>query len=220
MKGGKSNFLRFIEPFGKKLRIWFERTHFELDDPRSKKAQIWFIVSSVLLAAVFILVFFLITRNWVNIVAGGLVLALLPFAVSLARWTKEAALEEKRWKAYKRFLGDFSAMKDAGPNLLQIWERHLVYATALGVADKLLDNLDLVAKEFKAGVPAAVWYHAYGAGSGRGPGGMASLQSLGASFANLANLSSLSMIGSRDEFDRYNDTGCVRHSGYLARRYL
>jgi len=189
-KGGKSNFLRFVEPFGKELRIWFERTHFELDDPRSKKAQIWFIVSSVLLAAVFILVFFLITRNWVNIVAGGLVLALLPFAVSLARWTKEAALEEKRWKAYKRFLGDFSAMKDAGPNLLQIWERHLVYATALGVADKLLANLDLVAKEFKAGVPAAVWYHAYGAGSGRGPGGMASLQSLGASFANLANLSS------------------------------
>jgi uncharacterized membrane protein len=190
MKGGKSNFLRFIEPFGKELRIWFERTHFKLDDPRSKKAQVSFIAISVLLAVVFILVFFLINRNWVNIVAGGLVLVSLPFAISLARWTPEAALEEKKWKAYKKFISDFSAIKDAGPGLLQIWERHLVYATALGVADKLLSNLDLVAKEFKAGVPAAVWFHAHAAGSGGGPGGAASLQSLGASFANLANLSS------------------------------
>lgn len=189
-KGGKTNFLRFIEPFGKELRAWFERKHFKLDDPRSKKAQILFIVSAVLLAAVFVLTFFLVTRNVANIVAGFLVLVSLPFTMSLARWTKEAALEEKRWKAYKKFISDFSAMKDAGPNLLQIWERHLVYATALGVADKLLSNLDLVAKEFNAGVPVAVWYHAYGAGSGRGPGGTASLQSMSASFANLANLSS------------------------------
>jgi uncharacterized membrane protein len=189
-KGGKTNFLRFIEPFGKELRTWFERNHFELDDPGSKRAQILFIISSVLLAAVFVLVFFLITRNWVNIVAGGLVLVSLPFAMSLARWTPEAALEEKRWEAYKRFISDFSAMKHAGPGLLQIWERHLVYATALGVADKLLANLDLVAKEFRAGVPAAVWYHSYAAAGGRGLGGAASLESLGASFANLANLSS------------------------------
>jgi uncharacterized membrane protein len=189
-RGGKSNFLRFVKPFGKKLRAWFERTHFQLDDPRSKKAQIWFITASVLLAALFILSFFLVTRNLVNMITGALVLALLPFAISLARWTKEAALEEKRWKAYRKFISDFSAMKDAGPGLLQIWEQHLVYATALGVADKLLANLDLVAKEFKSGVPAAVWFHPYGAAGGRGPGGTASLQSLGASFANLANLSS------------------------------
>jgi uncharacterized membrane protein len=189
-RGGKTNFLRFVEPFGKELRTWFEHTHFELDDPRSKKAQILFIISAVLLATLFVLVFFLTGKNWVYIVTGGLMLLSLPFAVSLARWTKEGALEEKRWEAYKKFISDFSAMKDAGPGLLQIWEQHLVYATALGVADKLLENLDLVAKEYNAGVPAAVWYHAYGAGSGRGPGGTASLQSLGASFANLANLSS------------------------------
>lgn len=189
-KGGKTKFLMFIEPFGKDLRSWFERKHFKLDDPRSKKAQILFIVSAVLLAAAFFLTFFLVTRNVANLVAGFLVLVSLPFAMSLARWTPEAALEEKRWKAYKKFISDFSAMKDAGPGLLEIWEQHLVYATALGVADKLLSNLDLVAKEFNAGVPAALWYHAYGAGSGRGPGGTASLQSMGASFANLANLSS------------------------------
>ena len=189
-KGGKTNFLRFVKPFGKILRAWFERTHFELDDARSKNAQIWFIVASVLLAAIFMMSFFLGPRNLANIIAGAVVLALLPFSISLARWTPEAALEEKRWKAYRKFISDFSAMKDAGPGLLEIWERHLVYATALGVADKLLGNLDLVAKEYNAAVPAVVWYHAYGAGSGRGPGGAASLQSLGASFANLANLSS------------------------------
>jgi uncharacterized membrane protein len=190
MKGGKSNFLRFIEPFGKELRTWFELRHFELDDPRSKKAQILFIISGVLLAAIFILIFFLVNRSLVNIIVGGLVLACLPFAKALARWTPEAALEEKKWEAYKKFISDFSAMKDAGPSLLQIWEQHLVYATALGVADKLLSNLDLVAREFRAGVPAAVWYHPYGVGSGSGIGGAASLQSFSASFANLASLSS------------------------------
>jgi len=187
--GGKTNFLRFVEPFGKGLRSWFERTHFELDDPQSKKAQVLFIVAAVFLAALFILVFFLAGKNWIFLVVCGPVLLSLPFSVSLARWTPEAALEEKRWEAYKKFISDFSAMKEAGPRLLQIWEQHLVYATALGVADKLLANLDLVAKEYNAAVPAVVWYHAYGAG-GRGPGGTASLQSMSASFANLANLSS------------------------------
>jgi uncharacterized membrane protein len=189
-KGGKTNFLRFIEPFGKKLRTWFEAKHFELDDPRSKKAQILFIVATVLLAAACFLTFFFIARYLAIIIAGFLMLVSLPFAISLARWTPEAALEEKRWKAYKKFISDFSAMKDAGPGLLQIWEQHLVFATALGVADKLISNLDLVAREYQAGVPAAVWFHPYGAVSGRGMGGTASLESLGASFSNLANLSS------------------------------
>lgn len=189
-KGGKTNFLRFIEPYGKKLRVWFETKHFELDDSRSKKAQILFVISAVLLAVAFFLVFFFITRNVAIVITGFLILVTLPFAMSLARWTPEAALEEKRWKAYKRFISDFSAMKDAGPDLLQIWEQHLVYATALGVADRLISNLDLVAKEYNAGVPAAVWFYPYGAVSGMGMGGAASLESLGASFSNLANLSS------------------------------
>ena len=115
-------------------------------------------------------------------------IALLPFSHGLARWTPEAALEEKKWKAYKKFISDFSAMKDAGPSLLPMWEEHLVYATALGVADKLLSNLKMVAEEYRQGVPAAAWYYPRGGGM---PGeGFTSLDSFSSSFSNLQNLSS------------------------------
>ncbi|MDD3643883.1 MAG: DUF2207 domain-containing protein, partial [Candidatus Krumholzibacteria bacterium] len=95
------------------------------------------------------------------------------------------------WTAFKRFMSDFSAMKDAGPSLLPLWERYLVYAAALGVADKLLKNLELVAREYDTAVPAVMWFHpAAAAGAGGAAAQAAGLESVGASIANLQALSS------------------------------
>ncbi len=83
-------------------------------------------------------------------------------------------------------------MKDAGPSLLPLWEHYLVYAVALGVADKLINNLKLVAMEYKTPVPMAVWFHPMHASS-FGPGGIGKgLSSLDAMTASLSNLESLS----------------------------
>ena len=192
MKGSKSNFLLFIKPFGEKMREWFEAKYFKLDDPRSEKAKLWYLAASLTVFVVCILLFFLKTRHPAIMILGIGSLAALPLSVSLSRWTPEATLEEKRWKAYKKFMSDFSAMKEAGPDLLPLWEKHLVYATALGIAAKLLSNLEMVAKEYRQTVPVAAWYFPRAAsGMVAGPGGgYASLESLSVSFSNLANLSS------------------------------
>lgn len=52
------------------------------------------------------------------------------------RRTPEGVLEVRRWEAFRRFMADFSAMKEAGPTLVDLWESDLVDATALGVSEE------------------------------------------------------------------------------------
>jgi uncharacterized membrane protein YgcG len=42
-----------------------------------------------------------------------------------------------KWAAFRRFLEEFSSLDDAPALAVVIWEHHLVYATALGVADEV-----------------------------------------------------------------------------------
>jgi uncharacterized membrane protein YgcG len=60
----------------------------------------------------------------------------------------EPELRERmaRWRAFRRFLEKFSSLPDAPAMAVIIWERYLVYATALGVAKT-------VEKQVKALVP-------------------------------------------------------------------
>jgi uncharacterized membrane protein len=51
-----------------------------------------------------------------------------------------------KWRAFRRFLTDFSSLPEAPTLAVVIWEQYLVYATALGVADE-------VEKQVKALIP-------------------------------------------------------------------
>lgn len=48
-----------------------------------------------------------------------------------------------RWKAFKKFLEDFSTFEDYPLPSIIIWEHYLVYATSFGIADKVMDQLKL-----------------------------------------------------------------------------
>lgn len=52
-----------------------------------------------------------------------------------------------KWRAFRRFLAEFSTLPEAPTLAVVIWEQYLVYATALGVADQ-------VEKQVKALIPA------------------------------------------------------------------
>jgi len=56
------------------------------------------------------------------------------------------------WKAFRRFVEDFSALDMAEIPSLVIWEHYLVYATVLGIADKVIEQLAVLYPE--AGQPA------------------------------------------------------------------
>lgn len=66
------------------------------------------------------------------------------FEKILGRWTPEGKLYYKRWDNFKKYLTDFSALKEHPPESIKIWDRYLVYATSLGVAKEVLHNMSLV----------------------------------------------------------------------------
>ena len=49
-----------------------------------------------------------------------------------------------RWKAFKKFLEDFSQMQTHEIPSLIIWEHYLVYAVTLGVAKEVIKQLEIV----------------------------------------------------------------------------
>lgn len=100
-------------------------------------------------------------------IAGGIVMAGLidsPLGLSLIpvalvgmtiahilirpRIGQEARERVARWRAFRRFLTEFSSLPEAPALAVIIWEQYLVYATALGVADE-------VEKQVKALIPPA-----------------------------------------------------------------
>ncbi|PIT85093.1 hypothetical protein COU36_05270, partial [Candidatus Micrarchaeota archaeon CG10_big_fil_rev_8_21_14_0_10_59_7] len=50
----------------------------------------------------------------------------------MANRTQEGAEQNARWLAFKRFVSDFTLLKEKPPESVVVWERYLVYATALG----------------------------------------------------------------------------------------
>jgi len=58
--------------------------------------------------------------------------------VPLRARTKEGALHLARWKAFKKYIEDFSDFKQKPVMDIILWEKYLVYATSLGVADKVI----------------------------------------------------------------------------------
>lgn len=80
------------------------------------------------------------------IVAFGIVMLIFSgtFEKVLGRWTPEGKLYYKRWNNFKKYLADFSALKEHPPESIKLWDSYLVYATALGVAEEVLKNMSLV----------------------------------------------------------------------------
>ncbi|MBC7332191.1 MAG: DUF2207 domain-containing protein [Synergistetes bacterium] len=69
------------------------------------------------------------------LILSGIISFFMPEQVG-GRWTPFGRLYYMKWNAFKRFLSDFSLLKMHPPSSIAIWDKYLVYATALGVAEK------------------------------------------------------------------------------------
>ncbi len=95
----------------------------------------------------------------------GIVILVLS-AVFIRRRSRVAVEDYSKLKAFRRFLLDFSNMDKSDIPELIIWEHFLVYAVSLGIADKVMEQLNLVFPNleddhYRFGQN---WYY-YGAGS-------------------------------------------------------
>lgn len=160
--GSKTQMYRFVEEWGKDLRRWFESQYFRLDDPVSEQAKVRFWKNLAIVGGIGTVL--TIPLGLATLVPLCVVLGMVS-AFSLSRRSPEAAREYQRWDAFKRFMTDFSAMREAGPELLPLWERYLVYAVSLGVAEKLIHHLALLAREYDYHWTYPSWYQSASAES-------------------------------------------------------
>ncbi|MDO5848000.1 MAG: DUF2207 domain-containing protein [Methanobrevibacter sp.] len=63
----------------------------------------------------------------------GIFIFLLPNRYA-GHWTEAGFTQYKKWEAFRKFLKDFSLIKQHPPESIAIWDKYLIYATALGDA--------------------------------------------------------------------------------------
>ncbi|MGC8690424.1 MAG: DUF2207 domain-containing protein [Caldisericum sp.] len=64
-------------------------------------------------------------------------------SLTLKKRTQLGAEKYAEWNGLKKFLSDFSNLKEYAPNSIVIWEDYLVYATTFGIAEKVLKYIEM-----------------------------------------------------------------------------
>ena len=58
--------------------------------------------------------------------------------------TQKGIDSKEKWKGLKKYMEDFSLLNEKEVPAIEVWEKYLVYATAFGIADKVLKQLKTV----------------------------------------------------------------------------
>ena len=69
------------------------------------------------------------------------------YLFTFTKRTEKGALHHKKWQAFKNFLNDFGKFDIKELPEIILWERYLVYATVLGIADKVQKTMNVKISE-------------------------------------------------------------------------
>lgn len=72
-------------------------------------------------------------------------LAVLIMSFGIRRWKDHVAEDVHGWQGFRRTLTDYTRMADAPDDFFVLWDKYFVYAAALGVAKRYLDNIEKLA---------------------------------------------------------------------------
>lgn len=83
-------------------------------------------------------------------------------AIGISILTQKGFEEHKQWKSLKKYMEDYSLLKEKlAPDII-LWEKYLVYATAFGISEKVVEQLKVVHPEMFEqninNVNCAYWY--------------------------------------------------------------
>ena len=90
--------------------------------------------------------------------AVGVAVLILCYIGLLRKRTDKGAQRHAEWAGLKRFLKDFSQLQDAPSGHMALYERYLVAAVALDVADELVEALRVRMPEVANDPTFATWY--------------------------------------------------------------
>jgi len=69
-------------------------------------------------------------------------------------YTQKGIDEKNKWKAFKKYMEEFSLLKEREVPELVLWEKFLVYATAFGISKKVVKQLKVVYTDFENSITA------------------------------------------------------------------
>ena len=79
----------------------------------------------------------------VGILGGGLWIFTSIAPIELGQWTKEGHDFSIQWMGFANYLKDYSMIHEHPPTSVIIWNHYLIYAMALGIANKAIENMEL-----------------------------------------------------------------------------
>jgi uncharacterized membrane protein len=95
-------------------------------------------------------IFQYIAGSVVLVLLGGVTTAIVAtslyiiFPQALPVRTKKGALHYEKWKNFKKYLHDMTAISDKPPHSIVLWEKYLVYASCLGEGKAIEEAMKLV----------------------------------------------------------------------------
>jgi uncharacterized membrane protein len=78
------------------------------------------------------------------------------------QWTTYGEEYDAKWHNFKKYIEDFSLIKEYPPESVKIWNKYLVYATALGAADTVKKAMELYLPKDQLNRSDIYLFHYYG----------------------------------------------------------
>lgn len=98
-----------------------------------------------------------------SIVLGAVAVVSLILPQQIAgQWTTYGEEYDAKWKNFKKYIKDFSLIKEYPPESIAIWNKYLVYATALGAADAVKKAMELYLPKEQLQNSDTYMFHYYG----------------------------------------------------------
>jgi len=78
------------------------------------------------------------------------------------QWTTYGEEYDAKWHNFAKYIQDFSLIKDQPPESIEIWDKYLVYASALGIANKVRKSMEMILPPDEAGGKAYQFHYSGG----------------------------------------------------------
>lgn len=104
---------------------------------------------SIVIIAIFVETSLIIIPAVITLMATLIINAVVfgMMACKINVFSQKGVDEKEQWKAFKKYMEDFSLLKDKEVPALVLWEKYLVFATAFGISEKVLKQLKIIYPE-------------------------------------------------------------------------
>lgn len=138
----------------------------------NKKGDSYLKIFGIIALIAAVIVFFLTITDGIPAARIALVMSIVLGVVAIislilpqkigGQWTTYGEEYDAKWRNFKKYIQDFSLMKEYPPESIVIWNKYLVYATALGAADAVRKAMELNLPKDELDGSNLFMFHYYG----------------------------------------------------------